>query len=123
LNVVASILSELDELYPDDDPIAVAPLFRNEIALVTNESRSDKVVEVVRRIGPDATVNVRKGLSLVAVIGKRFQQSQVYESLRKAGVEPMIVTKTPSGMTLCAIVDQTATHTSIRALHNGLLAS
>ena len=123
LNVVASILSELDELYPDDDPIAVAPLFRNEIALVTDESRSDKVVEVVRRIGAEVTVNVRKCLSLVAVVGGRFQQSQVYESLRKAGVEPIIVIKTPSGMTICAIVDQTATDTSIRALHDGLLAS
>jgi aspartokinase len=60
---------------------------------------------------------------LVAVVGGRFQQSQVYESLRKAGVEPIIVIKTPSGMTICAIVDQTATDTSIRALHDGLLAS
>jgi aspartate kinase len=122
LNMVASILSELDELYPDDDPIAFAPLFRNEITFVTNESRSDKVVEIVRRIRAGATVDVRKGLSLVAVVGGRFQQSQVYESLRKVGVEPMIVIKTPSGMTICAIVDQTETDTAIRALHHRLLA-
>ena len=123
LNGVASILSELDALYPDDDPIAVAPLFRNEITLVTNESRNEKVVEIVRNITAGATVNVRKGLSLVAVVGERFQQSQVYESLRKVGVEPMIVIKTPSGMTICTIVDQTETDTSIRALHDLVLAS
>ena len=123
LNGAASILNELDEVYPYDDPITVASLFRNEIALVANESHSDKVVEVVRRIGANATVNVRKGLSVVALVGRRFQQSQVYESLRKSGVEPMIVIKTPSGMTICAILDQTAIDTSVRALHDVLLMS
>jgi aspartate kinase len=122
LNVVGSILSGLDQLYPDD-PITVAPLFRNEMALITNESRSDKVADAIRRIGGDVTVNVRKGFSLVAVIGMRFQQPRVYESLRKAGVEPTIVIKTPSGMTTCAIVDQEETDTSVRALHEELLAS
>lgn len=121
LNTVALILSELDKVYPDDDPIAVAPLFKNEIALVTNENRSDKVVEVVRKIGAEMIVNVRRDLSLVAVVGGRFRQSQVYESLRKMGVEPVIVIKTPSEMTVCAIVDQTETVASIRGLHDGLL--
>jgi len=121
LNTVALILSELDKVYPDDDPIAVAPLFKNEIALVTNENRSDKVVEVVRNIGAEMIVNVRRDLSLVAVVGGRFRQSQVYESLRKMGVEPVIVIKTPSEMTVCAIVDQTETVASIRGLHDGLL--
>jgi len=66
-------------------------------------------------------VNVRRGLSLVAVVGGRFRQSQVYESLRKMGVEPVIVIKAPSEMTVCAIVDQTETVASIRGLHDGLL--
>jgi aspartokinase len=123
LNVVASILNELDELRPDDNPVAVALLFRNEIALATNENRCDKVVQVARRIAAEVSVNVRKDLSLVAVIGGHFQQSRVYENLRKAGVEPMVVIKTPSGVATCVIVEQTETDTSIRALHDGLLAS
>jgi aspartate kinase len=117
LNAMGSILTEVDNAYADD-PIVMAPLFRNEMSIVMKDERSGQIAEIARKIGGDVAVNVSSGLSLVAVIGRRFKQSQVYETLKQAGIDPMFVMKTPSGMTTCAIVDQTQTDASIRALHN-----
>jgi len=122
LNVASSILNTLAEAFADD-PIAVAPVFRNAMSIITNESRSDKVSEIVGNTGRGIKVEVRKGLSLVSLVGKRFRLSQVSDALRRASIEPMAILTTPSGITTCSIVGETDTDTSIRALHEALLAS
>ena len=122
LNTVGSILSEVDRLYPDD-PVVVAQIFRNEISLVTSERRGERLGEVARRINGDVGVNIRKGLAIVAVVGSRFQQPRVYEVLKEACVEPIFALKTPSGRTTFAVIDETQTDSSIRALHGLVVAS
>lgn len=122
LNGASSILNRLAKVFADD-PIAVAPVFRNEMSIITNEGRSDKVSKIAGNISGDIKVDVRNGLSLVSVVGKRFRLSQVSDALRKASIEPMAVLTTPSGITTCTIVDEKDNDPSIRALHEELLAN
>jgi aspartate kinase len=117
LNIVGAILSEIDRYY-SNDPIIVAPLFADGISLVTKDESEEQFAQLARRIGGDVDVRVRNGLSLVALVGRRFEQPQIYEALKKAGVEPTFVLKSPSGMTTCALVDQEQTDASVRALHS-----
>lgn len=117
----SSILNALAQAFADD-PIALAHVFRNEMSMMTNESRSGKVSEIAGNAGREIKVEVRKGLSLVSLVGKRIRLSQVHDALQKAEIEPMAVLKTPSRITACTIVDEKDTDPSIRALHEELLA-
>jgi aspartate kinase len=121
-NLASSILSRLAEALAGG-PMAVAPVFRDGMYIIADEDRSTKVSEIVGNIGRDIKVEVRKGLSLVSLIGKRFSLSQVSDALRKASIEPIAILTAPSGITKCSIVGETDTDTSIRALHEELFAN
>jgi aspartate kinase len=120
LDNAASILHDLDSIYVDD-PIATAFVFRNEMSIVTNQSRIDKVSEIARSISGDVQVRVRKDLSLVALIGKRFNQAKIYQTLHKTNIEPICALKTPTETTACIIVNRSEMEAAVRTLHDDLL--
>jgi aspartate kinase len=121
LSQIGSILTELNATFADD-PIVLASVFHNGFSLVTNERRVDKVCEVASSVaGANTQVDVRKALSVVALVGERFQISQVHEKLQEAHIDPLAVVKTSAGRTTCAVVERDDTDASLRSLHDGLL--
>lgn len=121
LDQVGLILTGLCAAFVDD-PIVAATVFRDGVSLVTSETRADKVYEIAVTVtGKDTRFEVRKALSIVALVGERFEISQVHETLRKANIETLSVMKTSTKRTICAVVNQAETEASMRSLHDGLL--
>jgi len=115
----SSVLNTLAEAYAGDR-IAVALVFRSEMSILTNEDRNDIVSHIIGNVG-GAKAKVRKGFSLVTLVGRRFRPSQVSIALRNAHIEPAAVFATPSGTAICAILHEEDTDPAIRVIHEEVL--
>jgi aspartokinase len=90
------------------------------MSILTNEDRNDVVSHTIGNVG-GAKVKVRKGFSLVTLVGRRFRPSQVSIALQNAHIEPAAVFATPSGTATCAILHEEDTDPAIRVIHEEVL--
>jgi aspartate kinase len=114
-----SVLKALTEAYAGDR-VAVAFGSRSGMSVTTNGDPNDIASRIAGNVG-GANVKVRKGFSLVTLVGRRFRLSQVSVALQNAHIEPAAVFAMPSGTAMCAVPHEEDTDPAIRAIHEEVL--
>lgn len=115
---IAYLLLELDSY--EVNPLLLTKGSRHAMSLVVKENEAEIVQKTNRRIRKDITAKIEGNLGLVAAVGHRVIEkntASILTFLNDNGVQVKSIEQSPSGMSICVLIDRDYISKTTKLMH------